>query len=167
MPSLLKWMSLSLSPPLSPGSQRAVAASSWTPSDCILYNWWSYPNTDQTDLNLVCGCALLYLCPSPLRWGRIRGEMPLFPICYLWRCVFLWRRRRRRRKPEATSAAAINYISALFLSPDNHSGSIATFRIFSFFPPLLNTPTAPRWFWSVKVDNRRRNVASVFPGQEI
>lgn len=89
--------------------------------------------------------------------------MPLFPICYLLRCVFLWR--RRRRNPEATSSATINYILALFSSPDNHSGSIATFRIFSFFPPLLNTaiePAAPSWFRNVKVDNSR-NVAHVLP----
>lgn len=154
MPSSPKWMSLS-------GSQRAAAASSWTVSDCIFQDWWSYRSTDQTDLDLiwlVCGCEVFNLCLSPLRWGGLRGEKGLY---------FLFVSFGEFLSPfgsgglQAASSVMINYIAVLLLSPDNRWGGIATFRIFSFFVPLLNTvieSPSPSWFRNVRLDTRGGNM---------
>lgn len=112
--------------------------------------WLHFPglmklsSTDQTDSDLVCGGKVFNPCLSPLRWGGLRGERPLFVRFQDSLC--LPRTICSHRPPpskagalQAASSATINCIASLFLSPDNCWGGMASFRIFSFFPPLLNT----------------------------
>lgn len=100
-------------------------------------------STDQTDSDLVCGGKVFNPCLSPLRWGGLRGERPLFVRFQDSLCLPRTIRSRhplwKAGAPQAASSARINCIAALFLSPDNRWGGMASFRIFSFFSPLLNT----------------------------
>lgn len=96
-------------------------------------------NTDQTDLDLILlvyGCEVFNLCLSPLEVGRIKRRNAFISYLFVFEIFFFL---FRRRSLGAGSSVTINYIAVLFLSPDSRSGSIATFRIFSFFVLLLNT----------------------------
>lgn len=131
--------------------------------------WLHFPglmklsSTDQTDSDLVCGSKVFNPCLSPLRWGGLRGERPLFvrfqdSLCLPHTICSHHRPLSKAGAPQAVSSATINCISALFLSPDNCWGGMASFRIFSFFPPLLNTApesASPSRFMRYQ-DGRRR-----------
>lgn len=133
-------------------SQRATAASCWTPSDCIFWDWWSYRKYWPDWLGLHLAREVLNLCPSPLRSGRLRGEILLFPICSFLRFFPLKAEARR-----LWSSVTINYIAVPFGSPDRRTGGIATFRIFSFLVLLLNTAgesPSPSRFKNVGTENR-------------